>query len=76
MGKPLIVVGSVTFAMKGRNLLEKRGIRCSIERIPRSSDNNGCGYGIYVPGNTDTAEHVLRMGGIQVLGRTEREANR
>ncbi len=60
--------------MKGRSLLEKRGIRCSIERIPRSADSRGCGYGIYVPGDPDSAERILRLGGIPIVGRAEREA--
>jgi hypothetical protein len=76
VGKPLIVVGSVTFAMKGRNLLEKRGIQCSVERIPRSAENHGCGYGIYVPGDPDAAERVLRLAGIPLLGREERGVGR
>ena len=34
MGKPLIVVSSVTYAMKGRDILFRHGIRGYVERIP------------------------------------------
>lgn len=74
MGKPIIVVGSVTYAMKGRDLLARYGIRSSVERIYRSTNGRGCGYSIYVPQRTDEAERILRQAGIPVTGRTEREA--
>ena len=74
MGKPMIVVGSVTYAMKGRDILARYGIRSSVERIYRSMNGHGCGYGIYVPQRTDEAERILRQAGIPVSGRTEREA--
>ena len=45
MGKPLLVVSSVTYAMKGRELLFRHGIRGYVERIPKTRET-GCGYGI------------------------------
>ena len=48
MGKPLLLVGSVTYAMKSRDILFKRGIKAYVERIPPSA-GTGCGYGVYVP---------------------------
>lgn len=72
MGKSLILVGSVTFAMKGRDILAKSGIRSSVERIPHSSEGRGCGFAIYAPERTNEAERILRAAGIPVTGRTER----
>ena len=71
LNKPLILVSSVTYAMKGRDLLNRSGFRSYIERIRRSSDT-GCGYGIYVPIGTDQAEELLRSEGFRILGRRER----
>ncbi len=71
MGK-LIMVSSVTYAMKGRELLRDYGIKSSIERTPRTSLHQSCGYSLYVPQRTDEAENILRENGIKVLGRTER----
>ena len=70
MGKPLIVVSSVTYAMKGRDLLFRHGIR--VERIPKTGDT-GCGYGIYVPQGADAAERILLENHIRVLRRMEQD---
>lgn len=70
--KQLIIVGSVTYAMKGREILFYHGIRAYIERLPRTPDTPGCGYGIYVPSRADEAEKILREAHIHVLGRKER----
>lgn len=68
----LIMVSSVTYAIKGRELLSDYGIKASVERTPRKSSKQGCGYSLYVPHKTDEAENILRENGIKVLGRAER----
>ena len=72
MGKPLLVVSSVTYAMKGRDLLFRHGIRGYVERIPRTEET-GCGYGIYVPLGADAAERILWENLIRVLRRMEQD---
>lgn len=72
MSKPLIMVGSVTYAMKGKELLRRRGFQAYVERVPRTREELGCGYGLYVPQRTDEAEHVLISSGIRVLTRMDR----
>lgn len=72
MGKPMILLGSVTYAMKSRDLLFQYGIKAYVERSPRTSEALGCGYGIYVPQYADEAEKILTNLGIRVLGRAER----
>ena len=69
MGKPLILVDSVTYAFKGRNLLVRMGIWSRVERVPGGC---GCGYCIYVPDRTDEAESFLIEKGVPVAGREER----
>lgn len=73
MSKDLIIVSSVTYAMKGKELLQQRGFKAYITRLPQGSDEIGCGYCVYVQGDTDQAERVLRGAGIRVLGRTKVE---
>lgn len=75
MGKPMIMVSSVTYAMKGRDLLFSNGIRAYVERTSRTGENAGCGYSIYVPDRTDEAESIIRQAGIRVLGRVERDGS-
>ncbi len=69
MGKPLIVVSSVTYAMKSKEILSKWGIRAYVERIPKTEET-GCGYGVYVPYRAEEAEKILRDHGIRILERT------
>ena len=75
MGKPLLVVSSVTYAMKSRDLLSARGFRAYVERIPRTRET-GCGYGVYVPQGADEAERILKENGVRILGRMEQEGRR
>jgi len=71
VSRPIIVVGPITYAMKGKNLLARHGINCRVERVSLSSAKNGCGFGIFVPYRTDEAERILRQAGIPVSGRSE-----
>ena len=73
MGKPLIMVSSVTYAMKGRQLLSRYGIRSDIVRTPSHIRESSCGYSLYVPKRTDEAQRILEEAGIRVAGRMERE---
>ena len=66
------MVTSVTYAMKGRNILLKNGFKASLTRTPKGENSGSCGYSIYVPYNTDKAEELLIRKGIKILGRTSR----
>lgn len=70
MKKQLIMVSSITYAIKGRELLRAKGYRAYIERTPGNLDTAGCGYRIYVNGDADAAEQILRDAGIKILGRS------
>ena len=37
---------SVTFAQRGEQVLEKGGIRCSLQRTPKWMEERGCGYSL------------------------------
>lgn len=74
VGKPLILLSSITYAMKSRDILFQYGIRAYVERTPKS-DNFGCGYSIYVPERTDEAEQILTGMGIRIRGRMERNGS-
>ncbi len=72
MSKQLIHVGSITSAIKSRDILRSKGIKSFIERTPKISERVGCGYSIYVVNyNTLTAESILREAGIKILGKSE-----
>jgi tagatose-1,6-bisphosphate aldolase len=72
VGQQVIDVGSVTYAMKSRELLRSHGIRAYVERLPRAPEATGCGYGVYVPKDVEEAVRLLKEAGIHVLDVRER----
>ncbi|MBQ4129397.1 MAG: DUF3343 domain-containing protein [Ruminococcus sp.] len=74
MEKQLILVPSVTYAMKGKSILDKYNIRSYIERTPKTHQVYSCGYCIFVPENTQTAHEILLSKGIKIIGRVARDA--
>ena len=64
MENNLIIFGSVTLAMKSRNLLLKSGL----VRTPIHLNQKSCGYSLYVPGNFERALEIIRSNGIAVKG--------
>ena len=64
MSVTIIGVGSVTNAMRGKDLLATRGIRAYIQRKPET--NNGCGYRLTVYAHGEQAVQYLKQAGIRV----------
>ena len=60
--------GSVTLAMKSRNLLLKNNIKSGLVRTPIHLNKKSCGYSLYVPGNFEKALKIIRSNGITVNG--------
>ena len=73
MKKELILVPSVTYAMKAKSILDQYTIRSYIQRTPKNTGIKSCGYCLFVPNETDRAEQMLRKKGVRILGRAERE---
>lgn len=68
MESNIIMFPSVTFAMKGRNILMKNKINSNIIRTPMHLRNKSCGYSLYVGRNINDALEILRSNGITILG--------
>ena len=62
-----IFVGTITYALKGRDILRKNGIKARVERMTSRVENHGCGYVILSEGNIEKSEELLRMAGIKIL---------
>ena len=43
-----ITFRSVTFAQRGELVLNKAGIRCTLQRTPRWMESQGCGYSLRI----------------------------
>ena len=72
MTNELILLPSVTYAMKAKSILDKYNIRSYIQRTPKTVKIRSCGYCLFVPNDADRAEKLLRENGVRVLGRGER----
>lgn len=73
MKNELILLPSVTYAMKAKSILDQYHIRSYIQRTPKNTGVKSCGYCLFVPNRADEAEKLLRQKGVRVLGRAERE---
>lgn len=68
----LISTGTITYAIKGRDLLRKKGFKAKIEKTISGKGNLGCGYAIALEGDILTAKSILRNAGIKILDINER----
>lgn len=61
----VFAVGSVTNAMRGRELLRRQGISAFLGRAD-AGGREGCGYTLAVTGETDRAAAILTAAGIRI----------
>ena len=65
--KHVIVTGTVTYAIRGRDILRKYGFRATVERNSSGLGRLGCGYGIVVYGDISKAVEILRNNSIKII---------
>ena len=63
----LITTGTVTYALKGRDILRKKGFKASVDKTSTNENNLGCGYSIKIYGDINNAERILRSNGVKIL---------
>ena len=61
-----ISTGTVTYAMKGRDVLRKNGFNVKVERITGKAAL-GCGYAIILQGDITEAEKILNRADVKIL---------
>lgn len=67
MKTKIIIVKSITHAMKGQKLLSSNRISSSLERNAKAVGMYGCGYGLRVQiRDVDMAVRVLKSSGIKI----------
>ena len=70
--KHVIVLSSVTYALKAQELLKNNGIYVNITRSKSVRNVRGCGYGIsFDPLLLEKANQLLVQAGIPIVGSTE-----
>ena len=67
MSKAFIAVSSVTYAIKGRDILLKNGFNNVYFQRVQGLTENGCGYGIYIDDNTDLAVNILKSAMVPII---------
>lgn len=67
MKKALFILSSITYAMKGRDLLNSKGIKSEIKRAPKNKALSGCGYGLLIYEKAEKAAELLEEAQIKVL---------
>lgn len=67
MNRPMIRLTSVTYAIRAQKLLERQGIRSYIKRLTKSTQVQGCGYGLEIVGNLDMAVNTIRAADIRII---------
>ncbi len=64
MSLTIFGMGSITNAMRGKQLLQQQGIRAYIQR--KQEVTNGCGYRLAVYDRGAEAEHVLERNKLRI----------
>ncbi|MBQ2285985.1 MAG: DUF3343 domain-containing protein [Acutalibacteraceae bacterium] len=67
MKKYIITTGTVTYAIKGRDTLRRKGIKAKIERITSGKGSAGCGYSIIINDSLNEAVGILHDAGVKIL---------
>lgn len=67
MHKHIISVGSITYAIKGRDLIRKNGYKAFIEKKTDAVGNAGCGYVIVAYGPRNKIINLLMTFNIKIL---------
>ena len=69
MGKMLIMLSSVTYAMKAQKLLANHMINAYVQKTPLEYTKRGCGYSIKIKAEDYyKTMDLLNLYGIRVLG--------
>ncbi len=66
----ILVLSSVTYAMKAERLLALAGIYSSPVKTGEIAKVRGCGYGLLIKGDCDAAKAILEKNGVKILGVT------
>ncbi len=64
----ILVMSSVTYALKAQGVLAREGIGTRLEKLGREQSLRGCGYGLRIDkSNIDRAEKILNGERIKVI---------
>lgn len=67
MVKSSVNVSSITFAQRGRDILEAKGYTAFFEKTRSLSGGSGCGYSIYTNAPQNELESILGAAGVKFI---------
>lgn len=67
MEKQFIIIGSITYTMKAKEILQRHGISSYIQKFPSKKTGIGCTYGLTIPKRIDDAYSILLQSGISII---------
>lgn len=64
----IMVMSSVTYALKGQSILAQNGLGTRLEKLTRNKSLKGCGYGLRIEKLKLTeAQSILKKEGVKVV---------
>lgn len=66
MEKYIVNTGTITYALRARDLLRSKGVSAHIFR-KSGKDAVGCGYGVSAVGDKKTVTDILTNGGVKYI---------
>lgn len=66
MKSTLYILGSVTYALKAKNILFQNGIKVYIEKV-KNHQGFGCGYAVRVNRDSERALSILKNSGFKII---------
>ncbi len=67
MKRYVVITGTITYAIKGRDVLRRFGYRAQMTRTVRAENNIGCGYGIITNCDPEHVKQLFEEYGIRYL---------
>ena len=72
MQKYTISTGTITYALRGRDILRQNGYKAAVERNTTPGKQIGCGYTIVTEGDIDKITGILKSKNVKILKIEER----
>ena len=69
MEEKIIMLGSITYALKAKEILKVKGIRADVIKTPKELSSCGCNHSIRVDGKVEEVESILKQNNITMQGR-------
>lgn len=67
MKRYFVITGTITYAIKGRDVLRRSGFHAELTRTVHAGGNVGCGYGIITNCDPDRIQNIFFEYGIRYL---------